>query len=67
MGDAAVEADDLPVVGGDHVPEGLEAMGVGHGQLQGVELGIAPQAEHVDRGRHDAVLAHHGVHLGFEA
>ncbi len=64
--DIAVQEDDLAVEGVDEVSQHGDAVEVGVGELEGVELGVAAGAPHVAARREDPVLGHDGVDLGLE-
>ena len=64
--DVAVQEADLAVVELDEVSQHGDAIEVGVGELEGVELGVAARAPHVASTRQDPVLGHHRVDLGLE-
>jgi hypothetical protein len=64
--DVAVQHTDLAVIHHDEISEDAEAVLVGVGQLQGVELGGATRAPHVTPTGQHAVLGHHCVRLGLQ-
>jgi len=66
-GDLGIEGADLPVVEDDQVAQGLDPQAVVVRQLEGIELGRAAEAEHVESAGQDAVLGHDGMNLGFES
>ncbi len=64
--DVTVQEDDLAVESLDEVAEHGDAIEVGVGELEGIELRVASRAPHVTSTREDPVLGHDGVDLGLQ-